>query len=56
MATFTPQSKNTTTFDNQERNSNTIGETWASIITTWATESRTWEELVVISWSNQSKN
>ena len=30
--------------------------TWANIITTWATDDRTWAEMAVAVWTNISKN
>lgn len=38
------QSKPSTTFSNASKIG--IGETWATIPTTWASETRTWEETV----------
>lgn len=52
MATFTPITKSSNSFNPQEK-SGGITETWASILTTWENEFRTWQAATVITYTNQ---
>lgn len=54
-SSYTPQDKNTSSYTNQTKVN--IGDiTWASVLTTWATETRTWANMNIGGYVNQTKS